>query len=75
MSHNYLLDTYTHIAERLAAARQQSSEAGKDQPAAQNAAGRIEALSEFEKYLSDNFDDKLPRRLARERKKTKASKG
>ena len=70
MSYTYLLDTYTHIAQRLEAARQQACDAGENQQAAQNAAGRIEALSQFESYLSDNFDDKLPRRLARQRKKS-----
>jgi hypothetical protein len=67
MSHNYLLDTYTYINKRLHEAHQQALAAGDDQRVSQNAAGRMEALSQFERYLGDNFDHKLPRRLARQR--------
>jgi hypothetical protein len=65
MSHDYLLDTYTHIKRRLASARQRLSAAGADQDEKQYATGQIEALSDFERFLVDNFNAKLPRRLRR----------
>lgn len=67
MSHNYLFDTYAYINKRLDLVRQQAFSAGNNHRVRQSAAGRIEALSQFERYLSNNFDAKLPRRLARQR--------
>lgn len=69
MSHNYLLDTYTFIAQRLAEVQPQYDDAGDNIALKQSAAGRIEALCQLESFLSDHFDAKLPRRLARQRKR------
>ena len=63
MSHDFLLDTFTHIKRRLASARQQLAATGADQGDKQYATGQIEALSDFERFLVDNFNAKLPRRL------------
>ena len=67
MSHNYLLDTYAYIHQRLDAARQQSTTASDDPQRKQFAEGRIETLCQFERFLSDHYDARLPRRLARQR--------
>lgn len=59
MSHDYLLDTYTHIQQRLDETQRRLNQAD-DEPFA---AGQVQALLDFERFLIDNFNVKLPRRL------------
>jgi hypothetical protein len=63
MSHNYLFDTYAYIQQRLAEAKEKLTQADDDPNDKQYAAGRIQALRDFERFLSDNYTAKLPRRL------------
>jgi hypothetical protein len=66
MSHTYLLDTYAFIERRLDEIQRQLADAADgDWNTRQHAAGRIQALHDLERFLSANFDAKLPRRLAR----------
>ena len=68
MSYTYLLDTYAFIQVRLGDAQRQLVDAGEsDWKARQYAAGQIEALCELERFLSEHFDAKLPRRILRRR--------
>jgi hypothetical protein len=69
MAYTYLLDTYTFIEKRLEESQRQMSEADDDDwKNRQHAAGRIQALQDLERFLSANFDAKLPRRLLRRRR-------
>jgi hypothetical protein len=69
MSHTYLLDTYAFIERRLEEIQRQMAAAGHDDwKTRQRAAGRIQALNDLERFLSANYDAKLPRRLARRRR-------
>lgn len=63
MSHNYLLDTYDYIQQRLTEVRGRLNRAGDEAHAKPYAAGQIQALQDFERFLIDNFNAKLPRRL------------
>lgn len=68
MSHTYLLDTYAFIERRLEEIQRQMTAAGQeDWKTRLGAAGRIQALNDLERFLSANYDAKLPRRLARRR--------
>lgn len=68
MSHTFLLDTYTFIENRLNEIQRQMVAAGSDDwKARQYAAGQIQALRDLERFLSNNYDIKLPRRLLRTR--------
>ncbi len=67
MSYSYLFDMYAYIDQRLAKARRQLIDTGQDPQGKQFAAGRIEALSQFKRFLSDHYDAHLPGRLARRR--------
>jgi hypothetical protein len=60
---SYLFDTYAYIQQRLTEA-QRRLERVDDQPHDKShAAGQIQALCDFERFLIDNFNVKLPRRL------------
>ena len=63
MSHNYLFDTYDYISSRLDHIERILTRADADEDARQYAAGQVEALCEFERFLKANFDIKLPKRL------------
>ena len=63
MSHNYLFDAYRFIRQCLDEARPNLTDADADQHAKQHAAGRIEALCDLERFLTEHYDIKLPRRL------------
>ena len=65
MSHNYFFDTYNYIAESLAQARQQLDAPNMDPATRSYTLGRLEALRQFQQFLTYNFESKLPRRLAR----------
>lgn len=63
MSHDYLLDTYAYIQQRLAEAQRRLKQAAGDPHGKPYTAGQIQALCDFERFLIDNFNVKLPRRL------------
>lgn len=63
MSHNYLLDTYTFIQQRLAEAQHRLERADDNPHGKPYAAGQVQVLCDFERFLIDNFNAKLPRRL------------
>ena len=63
MAYVYLLDLYKYIEERIGEAAEELDEAENDAPAAQFEQGRINALTEFQNFLRDNFNPKLPRRI------------
>lgn len=67
MSHNFLFSTYDYIARRLADLEQALTRSDADEDARQYAAGRIDVLCQFERFLGENFDIKLPRRLRNKR--------
>jgi hypothetical protein len=69
MSHNYLLATHDVIERRLAlvtAVYEKAEEGSNDKLFAE---GRLSALREFQEYLSENVDPKLPKRLYKQLKK------
>ncbi len=72
MSHNFLLSTYDHIARRLAEVEPDLTREGADDETRQYAAGQIDVLCEFERFLGEHFDIKLPRRLRRRREESPA---
>ena len=63
MAYVYLLDLYTYTDERLAQAREGRDNAHHDSPSGNFEQGRIDALTEFQEYLRENFNPKLPRRI------------
>ena len=67
MSHNFLFDTYDYIERRLAQVEQAFTRYDANDEDRQYAAGQIEVLCEFERYLCENFDLKLPKRLRAQR--------
>ncbi len=69
MSHNFLLDTYHYIKNRLTAANHSIDISVDDQKEKKISEGRIDALNEFADFLHANFDHKLPRRLYKKHRK------
>ena len=63
MAYIYLLDLYKYIDERLGEATDGLDHADGDAPTAKFEQGRIDALTEFQVFLKDNFNPKLPRRI------------
>ena len=63
MAYVYLLDLYKYIEERLGEATDGLNKADGDVPIAKFEQGRIDALTEFQDYLKENFNPKLPRRI------------
>lgn len=63
MAHDHLLETYTYIEQRLARARQKLVDAQANPYDRQYASGQVKALSDFERFLFENYHAKLPRRL------------
>jgi hypothetical protein len=63
MSHNYLLEIFTYIEQRLTRTRQELAHSEAKRHDAQYISGQIEVLCDFERFLFDNFNIKLPRRL------------
>ena len=63
MAYVYLLDLYKYIEERLGEAADGLNKANGDVPIAKFEQGRIDALTEFQDYLKENFNPKLPRRI------------
>ena len=63
MAYTYLLDLYKQIDIRLAEARQAAAyEDGPAETAMYNR-GRTDLLEEFETFLAENLNDKLPKRI------------
>ena len=63
MAYVYLLDLYKYIDERLDDATDGFDQAQDEAPTAELERGRIEALTEFQDFLKENFNPKLPRRI------------
>jgi hypothetical protein len=63
MAYVYLLDLYQYIDERLGRAADGRDRADGDLMRAKFEQGRIDALTEFQEYLKENFNPKLPRRI------------
>jgi hypothetical protein len=63
MAYVYLLDLYKYIDERLDEATAELDKADGNAPAAKFERGRIGALTEFQDFLKENLNPKLPRRI------------
>ena len=63
MAYIYLLDLYKYIDERLGQARDGRDKAGDDLSLGKFEQGRMDALTEFQEFLKENFNPKLPRRI------------
>ena len=63
MAYVYLLDFYKFIDARLEDATGSLETANDDQATAKFGQGRIDALTEFQHFLKENFNPKLPRRI------------
>lgn len=63
MSHNYFFEIINFINNQLENAQEKLRINSSDDLSKQLIAGRIEALCETERFINDNFIDKLPRRL------------
>ncbi len=63
MAYVYLLDLYKYIDERLGQTTDGLDNADGDAPIAKFEQGRIDALTEFQDFLKENFNPKLPRRI------------
>lgn len=68
MSHNNLMSLYCYIEDRRQEADGDFSAPDTGAHQKEFARGRQEALEEFEKFLHDNLDRKLPRRIYRQLK-------
>lgn len=67
MSHNFLFSLYEYIDRRLAHVERIMTREKAGEAARQFAAGQIEVLCEAERFLNENFDAKLPKRLRNQR--------
>jgi hypothetical protein len=63
MAYVYLLDLYKYLEERLGNATNGLDQVDGDVPAEKFEQGRIDALTEFQDFLKENFNPKLPRRI------------
>ena len=63
MAYVYLLDLYKYIDERLGEAADGLDQADGDVAVGKFEQGRIDALTEFQDFLKENFNPKLPRRI------------
>ena len=63
MAYVYLLDLYKYIDEKLGQAKDGRDQANEDQSSGKYEQGRIDALTEFQIFLKENFNPKLPRRI------------
>jgi hypothetical protein len=63
MAYVYLLDLYKYIDERLGQAADGLDQADGELLSAKFEQGRIDALTEFQDFLKENFNPKLPRRI------------
>jgi hypothetical protein len=63
MAYVYLLDLYRYIEGRLSEATEGLNKADGDVPTRKFEQGRIDVLTEFEDFLKENFNPKLPKRI------------
>jgi hypothetical protein len=63
MAYVYLLDFYKYIDDRLGKAAEGLDLADRDAAIGKFEQGRIDALTEFQDFLKENFNPKLPRRI------------
>ena len=63
MAYVYLLDLYKYIDERISEAADGLDQEDADVPIGKFEQGRIDALTEFQDFLKENFNPKLPRRI------------
>ena len=63
MAYVYLLDLYKYIDERISEAADGLDQADGDVSVGKFEQGRIDALTEFQDFLKENFNPKLPRRI------------
>jgi hypothetical protein len=63
MAYVYLLDLYKFIDERLGESPEGLGRADGDVSIGKFEQGRIDALTEFQIFLNENFNPKLPRRI------------
>ena len=63
MAYVYLLDLYKFIEDRLEEATDRLRQVDGDVPAEKFEQGRIDILLEFQDFLKENFNPKLPRRI------------
>ena len=63
MAYVYLLDMYEFIEKRLADASEALEKDGRDTPDKSRQQGRIDTLTQFQDFLKENFNPKLPRRI------------
>ena len=68
MSHNNLMSLYCYIADRKQEIENSLSASEADEDQKEFARGGLQVLEEFEAYLHDNLDLKLPRRIYRQLK-------
>lgn len=63
MAYVYLLDLYKYIDARLEDATGSLENPQDDISTVKFEQGRIDALTEFQNFLKENFNPKLPRRI------------
>lgn len=63
MAYVYLLDMYKFLEKRLADASEELAKADTDISDKSLQQGRVDTLTEFQKFLQKNFNPKLPRRI------------
>ncbi len=63
MSHNYFFEILNYINDQLENTQETLCKNNSDDLSKQFIAGRIEALSETERFINANFMGTLPRRL------------
>jgi hypothetical protein len=63
MAYVYLLDMYNFIDKRLADASEELEKAGRGTSDESRQQGRIDTLTQFQDFLKENFNPKLPRRI------------
>ena len=68
MSHTYLLDTYIFLQQRLDELQSTLTDTKTDQHTRTYIAGRIDAVCKMERFLSEHYDARLPRRIRKQRR-------
>ena len=72
MAHVYLFDLYDQIDQRVETVEKEWSDLTPEQRETDRfLAGRRDALRELHTFISDNFHDKLPRKLRKNRREFK----
>ncbi|MFZ5572300.1 MAG: hypothetical protein ACOZF0_18020 [Thermodesulfobacteriota bacterium] len=75
MSHNYLLEIYQRVDQRILTVTAALAEYEVGHPNRRFLEGRLHALNGFNEYLSRNFDGKLPRRIYQQLCRQRKGKG